>query len=156
MVQVEDKVCSLAGGKGIAVNARTGCSCEFGGNSVGELHAVVARSGGFILVGETYGRIQRIVGDAYFTGKRTYKNISEVGAAGAAEVCVREAVEGAVAVVVARAGVSVIGTGIRAELHSTMRGRGAGIGMTVETGAYHGVGKVYRSIRSPVGTRCQK
>ena len=63
------------------------------------------------------------------------EEVAQVGAAGTAQMRVREAQDGVVAIVVAAAGIPVFRTGVRAQLDQAVGRGGSGEGMPVETRA---------------------
>ena len=121
-------------GEGVAVAAHMD-----GGRHLGKhvraikLHSVVARLSGLVLVREG-GAVAGVDGRS-LAGEGHHEDVAVVGAAGAAEVCMRETVHHVIVVVIARAAVPTGEAGIRTELNRPEGNECAGEGVPMGAGA---------------------
>ena len=123
VLQVEDEVRVVRGREGIAVEAHTGGGGHFRRDAVAlQGDAVVAGFADFlgaVRVGPGAGLrvVLRAAGGRGRAGRRHHRNVEQVADAGAAEVRMAEADDGAVAVMVAGAPVPTLRDAGRAQLH---------------------------------------
>ena len=143
VVHVDDHACAVGGGIGEAVESHTLGGGHLGQDVVAvELHAVISRLGHLIFVRETGGKGEILLAVVL----RVYhlishgghdEHIAVVGAAGAAEMGVREAVDQRVGHIVARRTVPAVDAGVGRGLYHAVRHHRPGEGVAVATGAYH-------------------
>ena len=105
-----------------------------------ERHGVEARYGHFVVMRERSavafaGVLPRAGDPLHRADVGDQQHVEKVGCAGAAEVCVAEAHQGGVCVVVAGAPVPAACVGVRAELDGAEGDGGAGIGVAMAAGA---------------------
>ncbi len=142
VMQVEDKSIVEILGIGVAVVSHAAVGGEFDGSvCLVEQHLVIARLRHLVLVREM--RLIPIFPLSTFhfplPTDGHQQHIAVVGAAGAAEVGVAEAVDGVVRIVVATASVPAVETSIWRRLNHAKRHNGTGKRVSVAVGAHHGV-----------------
>jgi hypothetical protein len=140
MVEVDDEVAGIARRKGVLMDAGA-----FGGGELGldaviaKQDGVVARSGGFILVGEAGpvaggGIIARAGVELVGPGAGHEEDIEHVADAGTAQVGVAKAHDGGVGIVIAGAPVPTFVVSIGTELHHPEGDAGSGVRVAVAAG----------------------
>ena len=147
--QIDQHVRGLAARKAVAVHADPRGGGELGAHAVViEGDGVIAGLRGLVVVAETRGvAAAGLVGIAtlpfHLAADRHQQHVAEIRMAGAGEVGVREADDGAVVMPIAgRPAVGVLAwldAGVGAELDHPERNGGAGIGMAFAAGADEGI-----------------
>ena len=72
-----------------------------------------------------------LLSDVLLTHSRHNEHVAQVATSGSAQVCVREAVDGAVVVIITRASVPTIDAGVGAGLNGSVRHHRSGISVSV-------------------------
>ena len=121
--------------EGVAVDAGMGGGCHLGLDAAGHKpHAVIARAGCLVVVSECLGEIAvgKICNHTRLCERHKH-DVEEVGAARAAQMGVREAIDAIAVIVVARAGIpGDVFFGVGAELDESEGPAGAGEGTAAE------------------------
>ena len=154
--QVDDHAPRPLAAEHVAVHARAGRRRQLDLQPVvGELDGVVAARGLLATVREGVGRVAEFAVAHHVVAQRGIEeDISQIGAPRAAQMRMREAVDRRIVVVVAGAGVPVARARVGAELHHAEGGRGAGIGVAVESGSDEGIDVIDRIRGLHAGCTC--
>ena len=145
VIQVEDETSLFALGEGVAMEGSTRSGSQFGLYAVAiEEDAIVTWSSHLraLLEGRAVGLLLAFATQA-LTGLlahgRHQQYVAIVAAARSVQVGMAEAVDGAVGIVVARAGIPLVDAGIGAGLNHAVRHHGTRIGMAMASGTDKGV-----------------